>query len=219
MRMWEYQCRPSTYAIAERSRQRNVQCAVKDCGLPATQISQFCKLHYDRNRKAGHPEARRITTKALGWTLRDAKKAIRQNLKHPAVQDALRAIEQMLNWGKRNGAHRWQRGREDNGRRRAMLWLAHVTATPRELLTKVVAIYMLEQLMPGLFPDAGDRAVLKIAIGQHVLKSIPREQGPEGRRAWEWPAGHLTKQAAMWVGDRLNARIGLTAGRLAMGEL
>jgi hypothetical protein len=219
MRVWEYQVKPSTMSIAERGRRRHAQCAVRDCWKPATQISQYCKLHYDRNRKAGHPEARRISTKALRWTLSSAKQVIWENIKHPAVQDALHAIEQMLDWGRRNGAGRWARGREDDGKRRAMLWLAHVDATPRELFTKIVALYMLEQSMPAFFPDDGDRAVLKMAIGQHVLKSIPKGVGPESRRAWEWPAGHLTKQAAMWVGDRLHARIGITAARLARGEL
>jgi hypothetical protein len=219
MRVWECEKRASTYSIEERARQRNAQCAVEGCWKPARVISQYCKLHWDRDRKRGHPEAGRITTATLKWTIRDAKKAIRQNLKHPAVQDALRALEQLLDWGKRNGAHRWARGREDDGKRRAMLWLAHVKATPRELLAKIVAIYMLEHSFPNYFPDVGDRAVLKMAIGKHVLKSIPQEQGPESRRAWEWNAGHLTKAAAMWVGDRLNARIGMTAARLAMGEL
>jgi hypothetical protein len=155
----------------------------------------------------------------LGWTIKDAKKAVRQHLDHPAPQDAIRALEQLLDWGRRNGTGRWARGREDDGKRRAMLWLARVKAKPRELLAKIVSIYMLEQSFPNYFPDVGDRAVLKHAIGKHVLRSIPQEQGPEGRRAWEWNAGHLTKAAAMWVGDRLHARIGLTAGRLAMGEL
>jgi hypothetical protein len=219
MLTWDYQVKPSTVAIAERARRRQAQCAVDGCWQPATQISQWCKLHYDRCRKAGHPEARRITTKALGWVLKSAKRAVRENLKSSAVQDALRALEQMLDWGKRNGTGRWARGRQDDGRSRAKLWLAYVDATPRELLTKIVAIYTLEHFCPSMFPDVGDRAVLKMAIGQHVLKSIPRALGPEGKRAWDWPAGHLTKQAAMWVGDRLHARIGLTAARLAMGEL
>jgi hypothetical protein len=211
--------KPSSYSIEARARERHAQCAVEGCWKPAECISQYCKLHKDRDRKRGHPEAARITTRTLGWTLRSAKQAVRKNLKSPAVQDALRALEQLLDWGRRNGAHRWHRGREDDGKRRAMLWLAHVKATPRELLAKIVAIYGLEQTFPNMFADAGDRAALKMAIGQHVLKSIPKEKGPEGRRAWEWPAGHLTKAAAMWVGDRLNARIGGTAMRLAMGEL
>jgi hypothetical protein len=219
MRTWQPEKKASTYLLEERIRQRNAQCAVEGCWRPARGISQWCTTHYDRHRKRGHPEAAKITVKVLGWTLKDAKKAIRQHLDHPAVQDALRALEQLLDWGKRNGAHRWHRGREDDGKRRAMLWLAHNKATPRELLAKIVAIYALERWFPNMFPYTPDNAVLKMAIGKHVLRSIPKEQGPESRRAWEWPAGHLTKAAAMWVGDRLHARIGMTAARLAMGEL
>jgi hypothetical protein len=219
MRAWEPEKKTSTYSIEARASQRQAQCAVEGCWKPATCISQWCTVHKDRHRKRGHPEAASITPGMLKWTLSSAKRAIRTNLKHPAVQDALRALEQLLDWGKRNGAHRWHRGREDDGKRRAMLWLAHVKAKPRELLAKIIAIYMLEQSFPNYFPDVGDRAVLKMAIGKHVLKSIPWKQGPESRRAWEWPAGHLTKAAAMWVGDRLNARIGMTAARLALGEL
>jgi hypothetical protein len=219
MRVWDFERKASTFEIEERARRRNVECAVSDCWKPATCVSQFCKFHKNRNQKRGHPEAARISTKVLGWTLRTAKRAVRENLKHPAVQDALREIELLLDWGKRNGAHRWAKGREDDGKRRAMLWLAHVIATPRELLNKIVAIYMLEQQFPNMFADEGDRAVLKYAIGKHVLKSIPRAMGPEGRKAWQWPAGHLTKGAAMWVGDRLNSRIGMMVGRLVLGEL
>jgi hypothetical protein len=158
--------------------------------------------------------------KSLGWLMPSAKRVVKENLESPAVQDTLRAIEQLLDWGKRNGTGLWANGRADDGRRRAMLWLAHVDETPRELLTKIVALYMLEHFCPNMFPDAGDRAVLKIALGKLVLKSKPKALGPESKtRAWEWTAGHLTKAAALWVGDRLHARIGMTAARLAMGEL
>jgi hypothetical protein len=217
MLTWEPEKKASTYLIEERVRQRNAQCAVEGCWRPARGISQYCTTHYDRHRKRGHPEAARITVKVLGWTLKDAKKAIRQHLDHPAVQDALRALEQLTDWGKRNGTG-WAR-REDDGKRRAALWLAHVDRAPRELLEKVVAIYMLEQQFPNMFPYTPDNAVIKLAIGKHVLRSIPWREGPWGRRAWEWNAGNITKAAAMWVGDRLHARLGMTAGRLAMGEL
>jgi hypothetical protein len=70
MRVWEYEWKQATYAIKERARRRQAQCAVKECWKPATGISQYCKLHYDRNRKAGHPEARRITTGALRFLRR-----------------------------------------------------------------------------------------------------------------------------------------------------
>jgi hypothetical protein len=222
MRTWSYEKKPSTYLIEERVRQREyTECAVKDCWKPARGISQFCSMHHDRSCARGHPEAVSVSLGLLRrYTMRDAKRAVREHRKSPAVQDALLALQQLLDWGKRNGSHRWAKGREDDGKTRATLWLAHVDASPKELFQKIVAIYMLEHWYPHWFPYTPDRAVLKIAIGKIVLKSKSwAAGGPCGKRSWEWNAGGLTKAAAYWLGDRLHARIGLTAGKLAMGTL
>lgn len=72
-------------------------CEVSGCGIPADRWGRLCKRHNKREEQTGHPGGRTIRVKEIEPFIKTARRYIRANQAHPAIEKALRFLYGLIN--------------------------------------------------------------------------------------------------------------------------